>query len=135
MPSSPKGNRTWLWLLLLLLLLLLWLWWKRQPKKEVPVAWTPPTDDASGGASTGASYYTQYANTSPDALSTETINYLNTLRYSSPTFGPTQMPLYQEYLLIRDNTAPNARASNPAYGDVVAQIKDAIRAHYPNALV
>jgi hypothetical protein len=82
MPSEPKGKNSWLFVLLLLLLLVLWWLWKRQPKKEVPVAWTPPMDDASGGSSTGASYYTQYQ-ALPGTYADETIAWLDQWNYQS----------------------------------------------------
>jgi len=83
---------------------------------------------ASNGANLGPT-----ATFDPDRYAPETIDYLNTLKYCSPFNGPTDMPLYYQYLLIRDITPVSERASNPAFADVIAQMNDAIKAHFPAA--
>lgn len=71
----------------------------------------------------------------PDHYSQETINFLTSIKYSSPNHGPTDIPLYYQYLRLRDVTPVANRASNIALQDVIAQMNDAIKSHFPAAQV
>lgn len=115
----------------MVLVALLWKWWKRRPLVADGVAWNPDT----GASEPGASYYTQQGSTNPDNYAVETIDYLNTQTYVSPTHGPTSEPLYNAYLAIRAATPEARRDSNPAFADVIRQMEEAIKIHFPNSIL